>query len=368
MNTSPILHGALALAFLSVSSRAQSFNIDGGFGTPVPSASYGAAAGQPGTWNAYVFPSPNALLDLQGQPTSVLCAITTSHPAGDFVNWPGVTGDAAALLNDWIGADNQFGADVARIDVVFSNLANGAYEVFTYAYTGAPVCDSAVMVVGSSDPTAITTGPANNALAPGATHVRHRVQVTAGTLSLQVFGISICEPFNRIAVLNGLQLVKLDGGSHSVCAGDGAASACPCGNFGGVGRGCANSFDATGAGLVGSGVASASADTFVLSATGVSNSFVTYFQGTQPLNAGNGLPFGDGLLCAGGTLTRLVMRLASNESVSYPLVGETALSTLGGVDPVGGSRVYQIFYRDAFTFCTSATFNTTNAVETAWVP
>src|SRR4029077_9931881 len=48
------------------------------------------------------------------------------------------------------------------------------------------------------------------------------------------------------------------------CAGDGSATACPCGNAGGLGRGCGNSTNARGALLFGSGTASLAADTLVL--------------------------------------------------------------------------------------------------------
>jgi hypothetical protein len=31
-------------------------------------------------------------------------------------------------------------------------------------------------------------------------------------------------------------------------------------------------------------------------------------------------------------------------------------------------RAYQLWYRDAASFCTASTFNLTNAVEIAWEP
>src|SRR5690606_27479256 len=84
------------------------------------------------------------------------------------------------------------------------------------------------------------------------------------------------------------------------CFGDGSGTACPCGNSGAAGRGCANSVDASGARLAASGAASLTNDTLVLSGSGMPNSSALYFQGTTQISA----PFGDGLRCAGGTVVR----------------------------------------------------------------
>jgi hypothetical protein len=40
----------------------------------------------------------------------------------------------------------------------------------------------------------------------------------------------------------------------------------------------------------------------------------------------------------------------------------------GQIPLVGGVRAYQLWYRNAADFCTSATFNVTNAVRAVWVP
>src|SRR5207344_3206479 len=89
------------------------------------------------------------------------------------------------------------------------------------------------------------------------------------------------------------------------CFGDGTATACPCGNAGTTGNGCASSVNASGANLAGSGTASIAADTFVLTGTGMPNGSALYFQGTARVAAGAGAVFGDGLRCAGGTVIRL---------------------------------------------------------------
>jgi hypothetical protein len=148
------------------------------------------------------------------------------------------------------------------------------------------------------------------------------------------------------------------------CAGDGSGSACPCGNAGFAGRGCASSGNPLGGYLLGVGGSSVALDTFHLFGQAMpASSPCLYFQGTSAL--ASGVTFGDGLLCLGGTLTRLgvVFNDASGNS-SFPASG--TLSSLGGPAAGGGSRAYQIWYRDSAPFCTASTFNLTNGVDVTW--
>ncbi len=153
------------------------------------------------------------------------------------------------------------------------------------------------------------------------------------------------------------------------CAGDGTASACPCANFGALGSGCANAVQPQGGHLFALGTASVSGDTLVLRGEGLSNSFATYFQGTLQTNGGQGNVFGDGLVCAGGS----VIRLGATQSVGgvsgYPAAGDPPISQRGRI-PVGGgvTRTYQGWYRSSATFCTPATFNFTNGLQLSWQP
>lgn len=152
------------------------------------------------------------------------------------------------------------------------------------------------------------------------------------------------------------------------CPGDGSGTACPCGNASAVGadRGCTNSLGNSGQ-VLGTGVASVSADTVVLAADGMPNGPALYFQGTTPLNAGAGVAFGDGLRCAGGTIVRLGVRTNVSGASQFPAVGNPGLAQTGGA--AGGSvQRYQVWYRDSATFCTGATFNLTNAYEISWAP
>ncbi len=154
-------------------------------------------------------------------------------------------------------------------------------------------------------------------------------------------------------------------GFASICAGDGSAAACPCGNTGASGAGCANSTGASGL-LAGSGAVSLGADTFVLTASGLpTNTSVLFFQGTQSENGGLGTAFGDGLRCAGGSVVRLGTRTAVAGSASYPQGGDLSVSVRGGVAGPG-TRAYQVWYRNAASFCTASTFNLTNGVSVSW--
>jgi hypothetical protein len=152
-----------------------------------------------------------------------------------------------------------------------------------------------------------------------------------------------------------------------VCAGDGSARPCPCGNDApaGAGTGCLSSLGIGGA-LAASGQASLVSDTLVLSGSAMpAGSSALYFQGTTQASGGQGALFGDGLLCASGTLIRLATRTNVGGSSQYPAAGELPISQRGLVS-APGTRVYQAWYRNSASFCTSATFNLTNGIALEW--
>lgn len=152
------------------------------------------------------------------------------------------------------------------------------------------------------------------------------------------------------------------------CFGDGTDAVCPCLNFGGTGRGCANSANASGARLRGEGDSSVGGDTFRLTAEGMPNSTtVLFFQGTVRDNGGNGSVFGDGLRCVTGNVIRLGTKVAVGGVATYPEAGDQGIADRGSVD-VAEQRHYQARYRNSASFCTPATFNTTNGVTTYWIP
>lgn len=151
-----------------------------------------------------------------------------------------------------------------------------------------------------------------------------------------------------------------------LCAGDGSGTACPCGNASapGVGTGCVNSH-ASGGTLRARGYASLAHDTLVLAGTSMTNGAALYIQGTQAIGTGAGSVFGDGLRCAGGSVVRLDIVSNAGGASAYPSAGDPSVSTKGLV-AASGTRVYQVWYRDAAAFCTSSTFNLSNAIEIVW--
>ena len=152
------------------------------------------------------------------------------------------------------------------------------------------------------------------------------------------------------------------------CFGDGLGVPCPCASNGQPGKGCPNSVAIGGARLWTIGNASIAADTLVLDARFMPNSSALYFQGTGQLNNGFGNAFGDGLRCAGGSVTRLGTKVNAAGQSRFPAVGDQSVSVRGACT-AGQTRTYQVWYRNADpAFCTASTFNLTNGVQVFWTP
>lgn len=150
------------------------------------------------------------------------------------------------------------------------------------------------------------------------------------------------------------------------CPGDGSNAACPCGNTGASGHGCANSAFAGGAVLSSNGLASLGSDTLQLVAAGMSGTSALFFQGTAQLGGGGGIMLDDGLWCAGGALVRLRTAPVSGGSASVPLAGDPRLSVSGLILGPSEIRTYQVRYRNAASFCTPGTTNFTNGLRIVW--
>ncbi len=163
----------------------------------------------------------------------------------------------------------------------------------------------------------------------------------------------------------GALLDAVEGGPvFGICFGDGSGTACPCGNNGSSGHGCANSANATGANVFGFGEASTITDSLAIEAFGMpATTSCLFFQGTALSTVA---PFGDGLRCVGGSVIRLGTKSTSGGSATYPGPGDQPVSVRGAVPVNGATRYYQVWYRNAAAFCTSSTFNTTNALIVEW--
>jgi hypothetical protein len=196
------------------------------------------------------------------------------------------------------------------------------------------------------------------------------------TLPLSFVGLTSDTPFTSATFYPqsdydswGLDNVELSASSPATtfCSGDGSGTACPCGNSGAAGNGCASSVSATGAHLAGSGFPSIANDSFTLTGSLMPNSSALYFQGTTPSAGGLGAMFGDGLRCAGGTVTRLGTKTNVSGGSSYPTAGNASIS-VKGANSAGAVRTYQCWYRNAAAFCTPSTFNLSNGVQITWSP
>ncbi|MBK7641896.1 MAG: hypothetical protein IPJ19_02425 [Planctomycetes bacterium] len=165
-----------------------------------------------------------------------------------------------------------------------------------------------------------------------------------------------------------------NGALFAFCSGDGVTGACPCANTGLAGRGCQNSAATGGALLQASGVPSLAGDTLLFSASGeLASALSIVLQGDVALAATN---FGDGLRCAGGSLKRLYVHSAVGGALNAPSGADLGISArsaqLGDAIPLGGTRVYQVYYRDPNAgFCAApqgGTFNVSGAISATWGP
>jgi hypothetical protein len=367
-----LLTAALTLALASTAS-AQSLNVDLGINTvfPLPSSTYGAAAGQPGTWNGVSAqtppPPPAALVGLSGSATSVTLSFTGGDGNFAFDN-PMTNGDDDSFMDD---AQDVGAAGIGTSTWTFNGLANGTYVVYTYAWApDMATYRTNVSVAGSSDPMQTVGGAWPNGFSLGVTHALHHVTVTSGSISVTV--ATAGSPSDGFGTLNGFQVKSTGSPFTANCFGDGTGGACPCGNTGTLGRGCQNSVATGGARMTGSGNPSLSSDTVVLSTIGELPTALTVFiQGDVAVAPAT---FGDGLRCAGGTLKRLFVKSASGGAASAPGGGDPTISAraaaLGAPIAPGSTRHYLINYRDSSpTFCPDPpgyTFNSSNGLTVQW--
>lgn len=152
-------------------------------------------------------------------------------------------------------------------------------------------------------------------------------------------------------------------GGVAHCFGDASGWTCPCGNQGAAFRGCANSHNPAGARLEATGVPSVSADSLVLSASGMpTNSVVAIMQGGSVLAP---VHFADGLNCLSGQVRTVARRTALAGAVQVGSIHSAGLIPAQG----GVQRHYQAWYGDrAFGYCTGGRTNTTNAMSIMWMP
>ena len=146
---------------------------------------------------------------------------------------------------------------------------------------------------------------------------------------------------------------------------NGSAGACPCGNDAAqlLPSGCVNSTSQA-ASLAATGSPSASASSVSLIAVGAVPGLPgVFFSGENAVNGGAGIPFGDGLRCAGFNAVRLQVTASDASGNALSTVD---IAATGGVS-AGDSLNYQYWYREVSTggLCGNS-HNLTNAVNIVW--
>jgi hypothetical protein len=190
-------HNLFAVAaMLTLGSQlfAQEVNLDIGLANGSPSTSYGAAPAQAGSWNRMTSSGGCVLVDTSGAPTSAQVSSSVQHSFNFSANNPLTTGDDELLLD--AGHDGA-------LTLNFAGLANGEYQVYTYAWApdnhttyftnvAVPGSQDAVQSVGGANWTGVHV--------QGATYAMHRKTVTNGALQI------VCTVGNLYATVNGVQL------------------------------------------------------------------------------------------------------------------------------------------------------------------
>jgi len=258
------------------------------------------------------------------------------YMGGAFVN-----GNDALLL--YLGAALGDGLNATLVDVYGVVGVDGSGQTWEYTDSYAIRCNST----------------ANN----GTFVESDWVIPGANTLEGSCGGDDVCELANILAETTPGVNAGCGGGGVGTpfCFGDGTATGCPCGNVGAAGEGCSNSSGA-GAILAGGGTVVASNDDLVLIGSQLPSGVPSlFFSGPNNLNAGAGNLFGDGVRCAGGSLTRLEVVFADGSG--------NATTTLGIASALGattGTQSYmQLWYRDPSGPCGSQ-FNVSNALDVVW--
>lgn len=155
---------------------------------------------------------------------------------------------------------------------------------------------------------------------------------------------------------------------NAACSGDGSTGACPCGNSRGPVVGCRNS-TREGAVLVATGSASVSADDLVLTTLAMPrNQSCLMF--VSP-NVINGVPFGDGLRCLTGPLSRFPVRNSGATGVltEGPGLASWSLTHLASPNQFLAGRTlgFQTWYRDTLGPCGQLT-NVSSARVVTFAP
>jgi hypothetical protein len=180
------------------------------------------------------------------------------------------------------------------------------------------------------------------------------------TIGISVQGTGSGVYSGQFQYFQGLQF----GPGEPYCFGDGSGAACPCGNLGGTGEGCSNSTGA-GAVLTASGTISLAINDLRFDVDHLpTNVSAILYQGSTTLGGGLGLPFRDGLKCAGGVTRRFPLQTSNPQG---HLAWGPGLAAQGAWN-AGDTRYFQVWYRDAAASPCHQFSNVSSAVRVTFVP
>jgi len=312
-----------AAILLTSFAGAQSMNLDVGTNQSVlmhgaPSPLYGAGATQPGAWNQLCaggfsgpgcispigWTTPAPLTDLAGNGTTATVSETTGLAWNDFPNAV-LTGDDRSLLIDG-------GQVISSVTWSFAGLANGDYDVYSYAFDAADGSTLIEVTIGGNS--AMSGGAWPGTHVEGITYTLHQVTVTDGTIDILLGDLGLGS-----GTICGFQLVF-----------DGSA---------GLGTNyCTAAVNSTGTGAImtASGSASIGANNLVLTSQSQPNEPYVFYTGASQIMT----PFGDGFRCVGGTVIRLwPPALATGNIATRPV-------DLGAFGITPGLWNFQCWFRD----------------------
>jgi hypothetical protein len=262
----------------------------------------------------------------------------------DLYSSASINGDDTILL--YLGAATGDGSNATRIDAYGEDGVDGTGSAWEYTDSYAWRCGD----TANAGPFSVSdwTIPGPNALELGCGG-----DDTCETANL----IALTTPWNHLGCLP-------TGPGHPYCLGD--QGTCPCGNDNDASNGpagCANSTTSGGASLTGSGSASIATADLVLHTSGLPSLQPTiYFQANEQIQLGAGIPFGDGLRCAGGAAIRLQVLSSDSSGLSQTNID---IAARGACSP-GDIKRYQHWYADSTSAACGTGFNVSNAYEIAW--
>jgi len=351
------------------------------FSTPIGASFDSHAISGDGSVFAYGnFGSMNLFEKVAGVYTNTY---TRSLPGSDYCGYIDISDDGSTVAFGWTFYSNYLTVQIEAVDVpshtlTMTDIVNATGSLQNIVSGVSVSADGKRFAVGLWGDGA---GPVAEARLYSKTQNTPIATVDTGG---SVFGLKISADGQRAAFGtkavhanqfgNGGKLILLGDSTPftNFCFGNGSlATACPCSNFGLLGRGCENSSTTGGALLTATGAVNP--DTVVLTSSNeLPHPLSIFLQGS--VDSASGIVFGDGVRCVTGTLKRLYTKNAVSGTTVAPVAGDPSITsrsaTLGDPITSGQTRSYQVYYRDnVLGFCPNPpgdAFNISNAVRVNW--